>query len=202
MSELEQLVDDLGRRSFEARLGQRGLPDAFDEALWRNLEETGLSRLTSRPRTRARPRPRSCCAGLARYAAAVPIAETDLLAAWLARTAGVAVPDTGPLTVAIADADVRDGRVAGPPATCRGRAATRCAGRAHRRRLFASRSPMQPTSSTATTWPASRAARSPSTWPPTTSQRSTHRRRRRADPPRRVGALCSDHRRARCGRAT
>jgi acyl-CoA dehydrogenase len=47
MNELAQLVDDLGRRSFDARLGHRGLPDTLDEALWRNLEDTGLARLTS-----------------------------------------------------------------------------------------------------------------------------------------------------------
>jgi acyl-CoA dehydrogenase len=50
---------------------------------------------------------------LAKHAAAVPIAETDLLAAWLAGTAGVAVPDTGPLTVAIATATERGGRITG-----------------------------------------------------------------------------------------
>ena len=43
--------------------------------------------------------------GLARHAGAVPIAETDLLAAWLAGEAAVDVPDSGPLTVAIADAE-------------------------------------------------------------------------------------------------
>ncbi len=43
----------------------------------------------------------------------MPIAETDLLATWLARTAGVAVPDTGPLTVALTDAEVAGGRVTG-----------------------------------------------------------------------------------------
>jgi len=37
MNELAQLVDDLGRRSFDARLGHRGSPETFDEALWRNL---------------------------------------------------------------------------------------------------------------------------------------------------------------------
>lgn len=29
-SELRALVDDIGRRSFEARIGQRKLPEAFD----------------------------------------------------------------------------------------------------------------------------------------------------------------------------
>lgn len=111
MNELEQLVDDLGRRSFEARLGGRGFPDEFDEDLWQNLEETGLSRLTTEGGGPAEAA--TVLTGLARHAAAVPIAETDLLATWLARTAGVAVPDSGPLTVALADAEVRDGRVTG-----------------------------------------------------------------------------------------
>ena len=41
----------------------------------------------------------------------MPIAETDLLAAWLADKAGVTVPDSGPLTVVLADAELRDGRI-------------------------------------------------------------------------------------------
>jgi acyl-CoA dehydrogenase len=39
-TELRQLVDDIGRRSFDARIGARGRPDCFDDALWRALEET------------------------------------------------------------------------------------------------------------------------------------------------------------------
>ncbi len=35
MNELTQLVDDIGRRSFDARLGHRGLPEEFDDSLWR-----------------------------------------------------------------------------------------------------------------------------------------------------------------------
>ena len=110
--ELAQLVDDIGSRSTEARLGQRGFPDSFDEALWRNLEETGLCRLTSTEG--AGPAEAAVVlAGLAKHAAAVPIAETDLLATWLASTAGVGVPETGPLTVALADADEGKGRITG-----------------------------------------------------------------------------------------
>lgn len=112
MSELEQLVDDLGRRSFYARLGNRGFPDAFDDALWRSLEETGLSRLTS-DEGAGPAEVAVVLAGIAKHAGAVPIAETDLLATWLAKTAGVAVPASGPLTVALADAEVRDGRLTG-----------------------------------------------------------------------------------------
>ena len=65
------------------RLGKPGYPDTFDEELWRNLEETGLSRLTSTED--AGPAEAAIVLkGLARHAAAVPIAETDLLAMWLA----------------------------------------------------------------------------------------------------------------------
>jgi acyl-CoA dehydrogenase len=112
VNELEQLVAELGTRALEARQGTPGFPDSFDEELWRNLEETGLSRLTSTED--AGPAEAAIVLkGLAAHAAAVPIAETDLLAMWLAAKAGVAVPDTGPLTVALADAEVRDGRVRG-----------------------------------------------------------------------------------------
>jgi acyl-CoA dehydrogenase len=51
--------------------------------------------------------------GLARWAAAVPVAETDLLAAWLATQAGLDVPETGPLSVAIANARAVDDRLGG-----------------------------------------------------------------------------------------
>ena len=112
MNELAQLVDDLGRRSFDARLGHRGLPDTLDEALWRNLEDTGLARLTS-SQDAGPGEAAIVLSGLARHAAAVPIAETDLLAAWLAVKAGLPEPDAGPLTVAIADATETGGRISG-----------------------------------------------------------------------------------------
>ena len=99
MNELAQLVDDLCSRS-------------TGDELWRNLEETGLARLTSSQG--AGPAEAAIVlSGLARHAAAVPIAETDLLAAWLADRAGVPVPDTGRLTVAIAHATERGGRITG-----------------------------------------------------------------------------------------
>src|SRR4029079_17205598 len=107
-----QLVDDIGRRSFDARLGHRGLPEEFDDSLWRTVEDTGLSRLTSSGD--AGPAEAAIVlSGLARHAGAVPIAETDLLAAWLAGQAAVDVPGSGPLTVAMADAESIDGRIVG-----------------------------------------------------------------------------------------
>jgi acyl-CoA dehydrogenase len=112
-AELRQLVDDIGRRSFEARLGHRGPPDQFDDALWRNLEDTGLARLSSTPDLGAGPAELAIVLrGLARHAGAVPLAETDLLAAWLADRAGLTAP-AGPLTVAVGEADASRGRIRG-----------------------------------------------------------------------------------------
>lgn len=112
-AELRQLVDDIGRRSFDAKLGRRRVPEPFDADLWRNLEDTGLTRLTSTPDLGAGPQELAIVLyGVARHAGAVPLAETDALACWLAQQAGIEVPD-GPLTVAVADAELAGGRVAG-----------------------------------------------------------------------------------------
>lgn len=110
--ELMELVEEIGRRSFDARMGHRGLPEAFDVDLWRDLEASGLTRLSSEPD--AGPGESAVVlASLARHAAAVPIAETDLLASWLADRAAVSVPSDGPLTVAVANAEPRAGRICG-----------------------------------------------------------------------------------------
>lgn len=115
-TELRQLVDDIGRRSFDARIGHRSRPDHFDDALWRALQETGLDRLTSTPDLAATPADAAVVLrGLARHAAAVPIAETDLMACWLVRKAGFEAPP-GPLTVAIAQGAMSNGTIAGTAA--------------------------------------------------------------------------------------
>jgi acyl-CoA dehydrogenase len=111
--ELRDLVDDLGRRSYDAGLGRRGVPDQFDAELWRNLEETGLARLISTPDLDAGPTELAVALyGLARHAGAVPLAETDVLAGWLAGQAYIELP-SGPLTVAMVDAEPDGGRVTG-----------------------------------------------------------------------------------------
>lgn len=115
-TELRQLVDDIGRRSFNARIGARGRPDYFDDALWRALQETGLDRLTGTPDLGATPADAAVVLrGLARHAAAVPIAETDLMACWLAYEAGFEAP-SGPLTVAIAQGAMSKGTIVGTAA--------------------------------------------------------------------------------------
>jgi acyl-CoA dehydrogenase len=112
-AQLRQLVDDLGRRSYDAGLGRRGIPDQFDAQLWRHLEDAGLSRLTSTADTGAGPSELAIVLyGLARRAGAVPLAETDALAGWLGSQADIELPD-GPLTVAVADAEVEGARVTG-----------------------------------------------------------------------------------------
>jgi acyl-CoA dehydrogenase len=116
-AELRRLTHDIGSQSFDARLGHRVRPERFDEALWRNLEETGLARLTSTPELEAGPTELAIVlCGLARHAGAVPIAETDVLAAWLGKITGVELSDKGPLTVAIIDAVVSGARISGTAA--------------------------------------------------------------------------------------
>jgi acyl-CoA dehydrogenase len=112
-AELRQLVDDVGRRSFDARLGQRRVPEQFDAQLWRNLEDTGLARLTSTADFGAGPAELAIAIyGIARHAGAVPLAETDALAGWLGNLAGIELAE-GPLTVAVTDANDSDGRIRG-----------------------------------------------------------------------------------------
>jgi acyl-CoA dehydrogenase len=112
-TELRDLIDQLGRRSYAAALGRRGVPDRFDADLWHNLTQTGLARLTSTPDSGAGPRELAVALyGLARHAAAVPLAETDALAGWLGQQAHIGLPD-GPLTVAIVDAEPQGGRMSG-----------------------------------------------------------------------------------------
>ncbi|BBZ79028.1 acyl-CoA dehydrogenase [Mycolicibacterium anyangense] len=103
-AELRQLAEDIGTRSFDERIGHRSLPDAFDTTAWRHLEEAGLTRLTSDPESGGSPRELALVLrALARHAVTVPVAETDVLAGWLAATAGLTVPGDGPLTVALGD---------------------------------------------------------------------------------------------------
>ena len=114
LAELRQLVNDIGARHFTARTGQRSVAETFDKDLWRHLDDTGLSRLTTTTELNAGPV--ECAvllSGLARQCASAPVAETDLMAAWLADRAGLHVPLTGPLTVAVARGRSIDGRLTG-----------------------------------------------------------------------------------------
>lgn len=112
LTDLRRLVDDIGERSFNDRIGCRALPDPLDTQAWRHLEDAGLTRLISTEDTGAGPRDAAVVLrALARHAVTVPLAETDLLAGWLSATAGMAVPENGPLTVAVGRATRSGGRV-------------------------------------------------------------------------------------------
>ncbi|EHB55407.1 acyl-CoA dehydrogenase domain-containing protein [Mycolicibacterium rhodesiae JS60] len=104
-AELRQLAEDFGARSFDERIGHRGLPDDFDATAWRQLQDAGLTRLTSDPESGGGPAELAVVLrALARHAVSVPVAETDALAGWLAARAGLEVPGEGPLTIAVGDA--------------------------------------------------------------------------------------------------
>ena len=103
-TDLRRLAEDIGTRSFDERIGHRDLPDRFDQTAWRHLEDAGLTRLTSDPESGGSPTELALVLrALARHAVTVPLAETDVLAGWLAAAAGVEVPAAGPLALAIGD---------------------------------------------------------------------------------------------------
>jgi len=112
LTDLRQLVDDIGQRSFNDRIGHRALPDPLDRTAWRHLEDAGLTRLGSTADSGAGPSEVAVILrSLARHGVSAPLAETDVLAGWLAGVADVDVPHDGPLTVAHGDAVVAGDRV-------------------------------------------------------------------------------------------
>ncbi|MCX2931886.1 acyl-CoA dehydrogenase [Mycobacterium sp. CVI_P3] len=111
---LRRLAEDIGARSFDERIGHRGLPDRFDATAWRHLTDAGLTRLTSDPDSGGGPRELALILrALARHAVSVPLAETDVLGGWLAARAGIEVADDEPLTIATGLAGM--GTVTGVP---------------------------------------------------------------------------------------
>ncbi|AKK25664.1 acyl-CoA dehydrogenase [Mycobacterium sp. EPa45] len=101
LADLRRLAEDIGARSFDERIGHRGLPDEFDATAWRHLQDAGLTRLISDPESGGGATESAVVLrALARHSVTVPLAETDVLAAWLAAEAGLEVPDEGPLTIA------------------------------------------------------------------------------------------------------
>lgn len=118
-ADLRELVDGIAGKFNSAAIGHRGIPERFDPGLWGALDDAGLTRLAASPDLGAGPTEVAIVLyGLARRAAAVPIAEADLLGGWLAERAGIELPD-GPTTVAIrtdstAD-DVVDGSLTAVP---------------------------------------------------------------------------------------
>jgi len=116
--ELSQLDDDVGRRSFESG-GHRGLPNVFDAQLWRTLEDTGLSRLTTAEGAGLRESA-IVLGGLARWAGAAMAGELErACAASLLATAAAADYgfDSPQADYSITVAKVAVGRAVGPVST-------------------------------------------------------------------------------------
>jgi len=114
LGDLRDLVFELGRRSVDAAAATHRRPQGHDDVLWSHLESTGLARLTSSGGLDAGPTEAALVLyGLACHGAAVALAETDLLAGWLAHKVGLTVPDEGPLTVAVGRGDIQDGCITG-----------------------------------------------------------------------------------------
>ena len=113
LDDLRSLVDDLGRHSFASRAAAHCRAESFDDNTWRRLEDAGLTRLSSSEESGEPAHAALVLYGLARHAVAVPLAETDLLATWLAQQAGLHVPATGALTVLRAEIDSNAAQVSG-----------------------------------------------------------------------------------------
>lgn len=104
LTDLRNLVDDIGSGAFDARIGHRTLPDSFDAVAWGHLQDAGLTRLGSTADSGGGPLEVAVVLrALARHGVTVPVAETDVLACWLADRAGLEIPPDGPLTVAIGE---------------------------------------------------------------------------------------------------
>jgi acyl-CoA dehydrogenase len=89
-----------------------GSTDAFDAGLWTVCEQTGLARLTLPESAGGSAATLSDAAAVltaaGRFAARVPLVETDLLAGWLLHAAGLEIP-AGPLTATVAPGLAIDG---------------------------------------------------------------------------------------------
>ncbi|QLL09103.1 acyl-CoA dehydrogenase family protein [Mycobacterium vicinigordonae] len=108
-SALRELVREIGQRAH--RMHRPGAVE-FDRRLWRTLEDSDLTRLTSSHDPDAGAGELAVVLhGLSRQAIGEPVADTDLLAAWLADAAGLSVPQRGPLSVAIANGRIDDDRL-------------------------------------------------------------------------------------------
>jgi len=99
MSELSELADSVFGDAWNAAAS------GLDTTLWATLEEIGLARLTLPEEAGGSGGTYTDAAelliGAGRFAARVPLVETDWLAGWLLHAAGVAVPE-GPLSAVLA----------------------------------------------------------------------------------------------------
>jgi acyl-CoA dehydrogenase len=113
LDELRALARSIFARSAAETLNVQRMAIPFDDSLWQTLAASGLT-LLSTPESAG-----GSGAGIAEaavvlavaaeHAAPVPVAETDLLAAWLLVLAGLEVP-SGPLTSGAGEVSISEGR--------------------------------------------------------------------------------------------
>ena len=101
-TQLEQLLEQVFSHAAGLHAGSTDLH--FDRALWRKLEESGLTRLTAAASGAGWVEAAGLLRAAARQAAAVPVAENDALAGWLVEQAGLADDPSIIRTSCIADA--------------------------------------------------------------------------------------------------
>jgi acyl-CoA dehydrogenase len=116
LDELRTLARSIFQKPASETLNVQQTAIPFDESLWKTLAASGLTLLSTPERAGGSG------AGIAEaaavlsvageYAAPVPVAETDLLAAWLLVLAGRDVP-TGPLSSGTGAVSISDGPGAG-----------------------------------------------------------------------------------------
>lgn len=114
MSESTDVMDPDGTAELTATLRAvfadhpAEVTDGLPAKLWAMLTELGVTRLTLPESAGGSGGSLADAAALllvaGEAAAAVPLAETDLLGAWLLHSAGLAVPGEGPLAIAVAAA--------------------------------------------------------------------------------------------------
>lgn len=101
-AQLEELLEQVFSHAAGLHAGSTDLH--FDRALWARLAESGLTRLTAADSGAGWIEAAGLLRAAARHAAAVPVAENDLLGGWLVEQAGL--PDDPAIvrTACIADA--------------------------------------------------------------------------------------------------
>jgi len=100
-AQLEQLLEQVFSHAAGLHAGSTDL--RFDRALWTKLEESGLSRLTAAGSGAGWIEAAGLLRAAARHAAAVPVAENDVLAGWLVEQAGLPDDPSVVRTSCIAD---------------------------------------------------------------------------------------------------
>ncbi|MEJ8280696.1 acyl-CoA dehydrogenase family protein [Pseudonocardia spirodelae] len=106
-AELAELAESIFADSWDVAAA------GLDRAAWKACDEAGLTTLTAPDTGGSLDDAAVLLEAAGAWAARVPLAETDLLAGWLARAAGLDVPD-GPLAVVVTG-PTGDPRPAGTP---------------------------------------------------------------------------------------